>query len=260
MQTTTRRQSSAHDLSAPSPTGRSQFVLCVLNYTVAPTQIFRQEERIALGDIPRRVAVYSLKKHGEPNDYVLFCSDGQNTAAFAREFYRANPIRSLWFVGVDSSRHYRNDEYVRGRDKEWFRMHESFFVETVIDWTRQAIGINHCRERTAVFGYSCGGAFAAYMGIRNPDTYGTSFAFSIAGRPVTNFDLRPATELSKGLFVLRSGSRESKGMRSYMTRLEKWLKRYGARVDNSVDSGGHEFALWSNALNETVHMALPNEA
>ena len=44
-------------------------------------------------------------------------------------------------------------------------------------------------------------------------------------------------------------------MRSYMKRLEKWLTDAGAHVDNFIDHGGHEFELWSNALNETLDLA-----
>jgi enterochelin esterase-like enzyme len=229
--------------------------LCLL---VEPAiRIFSQQEKLPLGDFTRRVSLYSLKERGEPSDVVIYCPDGQNVGAFAHQFFNAFGADSFWFVGVDCSPEQRNAEYVLGRDDVSFGMHESFFVNTVVDWATKTIGIRHVRNRSAVFGYSCGGAFAASIGIRHPDVYGTIFAFSIAGRPITNFEARPESELSDVAFYFRAGSREPQGMHSYMKRLDKWLCTANVKVNSRTLAGGHDFALWSTALNESIPLAYP---
>lgn len=124
-----------------------------------------------------------------------------------------------------------------------------------MDWATKLIGIKHARDRSAVFGYSCGHAFAASIGIRHPGVYGTILAFSIAGRPVTRFDTEPDSDLSDVGFYFRAGSREPKGMRSYMKRLENWLRSTDVQVNNRTLHGGHEFAVWSDGLNESICLA-----
>lgn len=218
-------------------------------------RIFSQQERLPLGASTRRIVLYSLKERGEPSDIVIYCSDGQNAGAFAHQFFNAFEDDCFWFVGVDCSPEHRNAEYVIGRDDCSFGMHEFFFVNTVVDWATKVIGIRHTRNQSAVFGYSCGGAFAASIGIRHPDVYGTIFAFSIAGRPVTNFEAQLELDLSNVAFYFRAGSREPKGMHSYMKRLQKWLLSASAQVNSRTLSGGHEFALWSMALNESIPLA-----
>jgi predicted esterase len=147
---------------------------------------------------------------------------------------------------------------VIGRDTCRFEEHELFFTQTLLNWTETSIGVKHHRERAAVFGYSCGGSFAASMGIRNPEKYGIVFAFSIAGRPVADFAQDASDGVADVKFYFRSGSREPGGMRSYMVRLGKWLTRAGADVDISVNPGGHDFALWTSALNESMNKAVSN--
>ena len=215
-----------------------------------------QRAKIRLGDSSRGVTVCSLKNRADPEDFVLFCSDGQSTEAFAREYFRAYSNKSFWFVGADCSIKHRNAEYVIGRDTYRFDEHQLFFSQTLLDWTERTIGVKHHRERAAVFGYSCGGSFAASMGIRSPDKYGLVFAFSIAGRPVADFALEPSDGVADVKFYFRSGSREPVGMRSYMARLGNWLIRAGSYVDISVNHGGHEFAMWTTALNDAIEKAV----
>jgi len=218
--------------------------------------MFRRTATLPFCGAWRQVTAFSLKPQADPNDCVIYCSDGQSTALFASEYYRRHRTDSLWFVGVDCSVSHRNAEYVIGRDDERFHAHESFFKTDVLSWVQDTLGIKHRRERSGVFGYSCGGAFAASMGIRHPDLYQSIFAFSIAGRPVTRWDHEPESSLKHSSFFLRSGSREPRGMRHYMTRLGKWLIQSGAQVDHLVESGGHEFALWSMALNGAISRAI----
>ena len=218
-------------------------------------RIFSQYEHLNFGDSTRRVTLYSLKELGEPNDIVLYCSDGQSTETFAHRFFNEFGDDCFWFVGVDSSIEHRNAEYVIGREDSRFELHESFFVSTVVDWASKIIGIRHAKHQAAVFGFSCGGAFAASMGIRNSHVFGTVFAFSIAGRPITKFDAQPDSDLSDVRFYFRAGSREPTGMHTYMKRLAIWLRASDAQVNEDTLHGGHEIALWSTALNESISSA-----
>lgn len=193
-------------------------------------------------------------------DWVIYCADGQNTAAFAASYFRKCSTDSLWFIGVDSSGTNRNAEYVIGRDEEKFTLHESFFTRDVLAWTHGVLGGAYRWKHAAVFGYSCGGAFAASMGIRHPELFPLIFAFSVAGRPVTQFDEEPSSNLRNSKFFFRSGTREPDGMKKYMTRLGKWLGRSGAVVDQGVENGGHEFSLWSTALIGAIQAAIVNDA
>ena len=214
-----------------------------------------RREHLPFSDSTRRVNLFSLKERGAPDGIVIYCTDGQNVGAFAQQFFDAFGTDCFWFVGVDCSNEHRNAEYVIGRDDSSFRIHESFFVNTVVDWATDVIGLKHSRDQSAIFGYSCGGAFAASMGIRHPEVYGTIFAFSIAGRPITDFDARSESDLSGVSFYFRAGSREPKGMRNYMKRLEKWLSSAKAETNSGTLQGGHEFSLWSCALNESIPLA-----
>ena len=82
------------------------------------------------------------------------------------------------------------------------------------------------------------------MGIRHPDVFGTIFAFSIAGRPITNFNALSLLDLSDVAFYFRAGSRDPNGMRHYMKRLEKWLRSADVQVNNQTLSGGHESLVY----------------
>lgn len=216
--------------------------------------MFQRYEQLPLKNTTRGVTICSMKHTAEPSDFVLYCSDGQCTSKFAQHFYQTIPQAAVWFVGVDSSPDDRNAEYVIGRDDERFRVHESFFVDTLLGWTEQAIGKKHDRDRAGVFGFSCGGAFAASMGIRHPDKFGTVFAFSVAGRPIQDFSEQPCSDVSSVTFHFRAGTREPGGMHKYMQRLETWLARAGAKTSNAKLPGGHEFPFWATALNATLLM------
>ena len=218
--------------------------------------MFQRYEQLPLANTTRGVTLCSMKHTAEPGDFVLYCSDGQCTSMFAQHFYQSVPQAAVWFVGVDSSPDHRNAEYVIGRDDERFRVHESFFVDILLRWTEQAIGKKQDRNRAGVFGFSCGGAFAASMGIRHPEKFGTVFAFSVAGRPIPSFGEPPQSDISRVTFYFRAGSREPGGMHKYMQRLERWLARGGAKTSNATIPGGHEFAVWSSALKATLPTAL----
>lgn len=92
----------------------------------AAIEILSQHERLSFGNSTRGVALYSLKERAEPDDIVVYCSDGQSTGAFAQQFYDAIGADCFWFVGVDCSTELRNAEYVIGRDDSHFKVHEFF--------------------------------------------------------------------------------------------------------------------------------------
>jgi hypothetical protein len=44
-------------------------------------------------------------------------------------------------------------------------------------------------------------------------------------------------------------------MRSYMKRLQNWLRSANVLVNSQTLAGGHEFATWSIGLNESISIA-----
>ncbi len=186
---------------------------------------------------------------------TLFCLDGQATTLYANEI--ADSIGQqfpLAMVGVASDPPNRAEEYVIGRDPDVYSRHEEFFTRTIPKWVKSEFGIESARERTALFGYSCGGNFATAMALAHRDKYVGAIAMSIAGRPVrVDQDLNPDIEISGSKFYLAAGHDEMSGMKNYMIRLEEWLNDNGAICKRSFSPGDHDLFFWTSQL----HLAVP---
>ncbi len=205
-----------------------------------------------------RVITVCVSQNGDQRDpFVLFCADGQSTPTIANAFFKAAAGQlSVCFVGIDSCPQHRNGEYVDGRDPERFALHEALWTDTAVKWVEQTLERSLSPRRTGVFGFSCGGSFAASVGLRHPDLFGNVFAFSIAGRPVSDFSQTTVGDITQSSFYLTAGSREPKGMRNYMKRFHTWLKKNGATSNFCIGTGGHELSLWSAQLNAVlIHAA-----
>ena len=200
----------------------------------------------------RGVAIYAASKKVSDSGLLIYGADGQSTKTIAEGFFRLHPKSDVCFVGVDCSIEHRNAEYVDGRNPELFASHEHFFTRTVPAWVQSKLNRTEYPARTTVFGYSCGGAFAASMGICHPERYGISYAFSIAGRPVQRFTTPADKSLATSKFYLRSGDLEPAGMHSYTDKLAIWLKNAGAFVDNAVEPGDHYLEFWCRMLYSAI--------
>ena len=200
----------------------------------------------------RRVTTYSQKKVAEDNDFFIYCCDGQSTPFFAESLFHQPGFEQVWLIGVDNSPSQRNAEYVHSLGSPSFVQHETFFTGNVRSWAESITGIKHRPERTSVFGYSCGGAFAFSMGVRHPQLLRTTFAFSIAAWPLENPPPKPDAEMQSSVFYLRTGSREPGGMRATMKRLQKWLKPASPKINATSAPGGHDVVFWSSQFNQCV--------
>ena len=200
--------------------------------------------RCSLSGVKRTVRLFVPDRKISDECPVVFCADGQTTKYFAEQLQKSNRNRPLVLVGVDHDPHHRAIEYVFGNCPEAFANHELFFTETVFDWVHQEFDLTTIRNRTVVFGYSCGGAFATSMAVRHPDKYAGAIAMSIAGQPVRVDQDTEKVDLSNSRFCLAVGQSENTGMKKYMKRLEKWLGNQGAACCQSVPRGNHDLELW----------------
>jgi predicted esterase len=190
---------------------------------------------------------------------VVFCADGQTTKYFADRLQESDHNWPLVLVGVDHDPRNRAVEYVFGNRPEAFANHELFFTETVFDWAHQEFKLKTNRNRTVVFGYSCGGAFATSMAVRHPDKYVGAIAMSIAGRPVRVDQDTGEVDLSNSRFCLAAGQSEISGMKKYMKRLEKWLGKQGAACRHSVIRGDHNLELWTGEFGPALNWLLDRD-
>jgi predicted esterase len=184
---------------------------------------------------------------------VVFCADGQLTKYFADQLRNEwDHNRRLVLIGVDHDPRNRGIEYVTGHRPEAFERHELFFTETVFDWVHQEFKLNANRARTIVFGFSCGGSFATSMAVRHPDKYVGAIAMSIAGRPIRVDQEADAPDLSSSRFCLAAGKSEMSGMKKYMQRLEKWLRKQGASCRHTEAIGNHNVDLWTREFGPSL--------
>jgi enterochelin esterase-like enzyme len=222
------------------------------------------QHEIVCGDtgITRKVHVALPDQRSFGDCPLLFCTDGQFMDWF---FAEANQGRrnelGIVIIGVNNDPENRAGEYVNGRNNDAFAQHEAYFSQVVYEWSINQFGLTRKREKTAVFGFSCGGCFATLMAIRYPEKYCGAIPMSVAGRPV-RFDL-PESEwpdLSDSRFFLCAGASEPQGMKKYMKRMNTWLIKRGAECRFTVERGDHNIALWSEnfvpavrwMFNETV--------
>ena len=225
--------------------------------------MFHQKKTIIRCDpsgIVRSVRSFFAKTGREDSRTIVFCADGQTTECFAHQLQQGGTSnRSLILVGVDNDPSKRGIEYVFDRKPDCFANHELFFTNTVFDWAHQEFHLKTNRNRTVVFGYSCGGAFATSMAVRHPDKYVGAIAMSIAGRPVRVDQDTGEVDLSNSRFCLAAGQSEMSGMKKYMKRLEKWLGKQGAACRHSVIRGDHNLELWTSEFGPALNWLLDHD-
>jgi enterochelin esterase-like enzyme len=138
----------------------------------------------ALGE-RRRLHVYLPPGHDRRNPVgVLYATDGRVSAELIEPLILAGRIPPIVSVGVpfgeDRGADRRAQEYLPGFHPEHFEAHRRFFVEEVSAWAEVELGVAAGRKFGSVFGVSNGAAFAAAMGVRHPEYFGTVIAFSLA--------------------------------------------------------------------------------
>ena len=201
----------------------------------------------ALGE-RRRLHVYLPPGHDRRNPVgVLYATDGRVSAELIEPLILAGRIPPIVSVGVpfgeDRGADRRAQEYLPGFHPEHFEAHRRFFVEEVSAWAEVELGVAAGRKFGSVFGVSNGAAFAAAMGVRHPEYFGTVIAFSLAITGAT-----PTWEPGEApRHYLCAGSLEEgfdRGTRHWAQIAEA----AGAEVVHRSWVSGHDPVMWDGEL------------
>ena len=208
----------------------------------------------ALGE-RRRIHVYLPPGHDRRNGPgVLYATDGRVSAELIEPLVLGGRIPPIASVGVtfgeDAGADRRAQEYLPGFHPERFEAHRRFFVEEVPAWAEAELGVAASRERRGVFGVSNGAAFAAAMGVRHPERFGTVIAFSLG---ITG--AAPAwTPGQAPHHYLCAGSLEE-GFERATRRWAEVVRAAGAKVVYRTWVSGHDPVLWDGELPKALEWA-----
>ena len=188
---------------------------------------------------------------------IVFCTDGQTLAAFSQRIERDisnRELEELVLVGAHSSP-WRSQEYTLDQDDSRFRLHEQVFTEELPDWLHAEFGLTAERNRTGVFGFSHGGAFALTMASRHRALFGLVIAFSTAGK-FEEFQITQQTADPLPKFYLSAGTRE-KSLLKATRRLAKHLKQQKIEHVITERYAGHDFEYWETELSLALKWGFP---
>ncbi len=206
-------------------------------------------------DESRVVSVY-LPGQNREIAYVVYMSDGDSVESYARilePFMVSGELPWIAIVGTHSGvyrgevelsrddvrRNVRALEYVPSLDPVRFQQHETFFTEEVIGWAEKMSPLPSAAESRVVFGFSNGGSFAATMGIRHPDLFGSVIACAIAG---DRYDLSNRPKLTNEFFLV-TGTWDTR-FHSNVQYLYKTLKKAKVKCRLAVRAAGHDGTMW----------------
>ena len=208
----------------------------------------------ALGE-RRRIHVYLPPGHDRRDlPGVLYASDGRVSAALIEPLILAGRIPPIVSVGVtfgeDAGADRRAQEYLPGFHPERFEAHRRFFVEEVPGWAEAELGVTASREGRGIFGVSNGAAFAAAMGVRHPERFGTVIAFSLG---ITG--AAPAWAPGEAPHhYLCAGSLEE-GFERGTRRWAEVVQAAGATVVHRTWVSGHDPVMWDGELPDALEWA-----
>jgi enterochelin esterase-like enzyme len=207
----------------------------------------------------RGISVYTPPNYDSKKHYpVIYMGDGQSAIVFARyiePLILSGELPPLLMVGVHAmDGDIRSYEYIRGIDATIFEPHERFFVNEVLQWAEQNLGVSMERDRRALFGYSNSAYFAVEMGLSYPDRYGAVIAFSVAGNDPWIADSSKWNLNLQSRFYLLYGTLEP-----YRFHTKRWASFFGLNgFDYSLRErvAGHDIALWQEEFPAAVKWAL----
>lgn len=199
---------------------------------------------------------------GTPTVYV---ADGQGVttlAGYAEPLILAGEIPPTILVGLHSGPH-RSEEYTsipeRSREADpmnpRFLAHERFVLEEVLPWAEREFGAASAPERRAAFGFSNGGVWAAFQGVRRPDVFGTALSFSCGACSVAVPE-RPAPASSGPVarFYFLAGRLEPSFLRSTRAASER-LRAAGYEATMHERVAGHDSVMWNEQFGDAVRWA-----
>jgi enterochelin esterase-like enzyme len=208
----------------------------------------------ALGE-RRALQVYLPPGH-DPGDRapVLYATDSRTSADLIEPLIAAGRIPPVISIGVpfgpDLDGDRRAQEYLPGFHSERFEAHRRFFVDEVSAWAEAELGAASDRRSRAVFGVSNGAAFAAAMGVRHPEHFGTVIAFSMGMTPAT-----PAWSPGQApRHYLCAGTLEE----GFFRGIQQWAERAvasGSDVVHRTWVSGHDMVMWEGELPAALEWA-----
>ncbi|HEY0735230.1 MAG TPA: alpha/beta hydrolase-fold protein [Herpetosiphonaceae bacterium] len=189
---------------------------------------------------------------------VIYVADGQSVPDFAavlEPLITQGTIPPLVLVGAhsptgpfpDPSQDLRAQEYLPDHNLARFQAHERFFTEEVPAWAERELGVATDPAQRAVFGFSNGGVFAAAMGLRHPNRYGHSLAFSLGMPPGL-----PHSTTAR--FYLVAGTLEP-GFHSRTQEFAGDLADYGVDHVFRDRVSGHDSVMWQEEFPKAVQWA-----
>ena len=208
----------------------------------------------ALGE-RRRLYVYLPPSHDRRDrPGVLYATDGRVSAELIEPLILAGRIPPIVSVGVtfgeDPGADRRAQEYLPGFHPERFEAHRRFFVEEVPAWAESELGVTGSREGRGIFGVSNGAAFAAAMGVRHPERFGTVIAFSLG---ITG--AAPAWAPGEApRHYLCAGSLEE-GFERATRGWAEVVRAAGAEVLHRTRASGHDPVMWDGELPKALEWA-----
>jgi enterochelin esterase-like enzyme len=197
---------------------------------------------------------------------ALFMADGQSCDTYARivePLIVSGRVAPFAIVGVhaatapagyDPSRDGpdpRTLEYIPRFGKETAVRHMRFFIEEVLPWAVREHGVSSRPADRAVFGYSNGGAFAAYAGIEHGRQFAHALPFSV-GVGIA----RPSGHRSFPEFHFAVGKLEPPFLRT-TREMHSLVKELGAKSTFREYTSGHDTLMWQVALAEYLPRVFP---
>ena len=220
----------------------------------------------ALGE-RRAVTVYLPPGHDPARlTPVVYVADGQGVeglAAYLEPYVAVGEVPPVILVGIHSGPH-RSDEYTTipvgpdaGPDptNPRFLAHERFVLDELVPWAERTLGASARREERAAFGFSNGGVWAAFQGVRHPDVFGAALSFSCgACSVVVPDDLASAGAEPAARFYFLAGRLEPRFLLATRAASER-LQKAGYETVMHERVAGHDSVMWNEQFGDAVRWA-----
>jgi len=218
----------------------------------------------------REITVYTPKAISSKIPHIYF-TDGSvvnNYAPFIDHLITTSKIEPVKLIGIHSSSSNRYQEYVKGgSNNEFFRKHQQFFYEEVVNTIETEI--ENWKGTRYLFGFSNGAAFCMHEGINNPNMFDEIIAFSTADyiknpkNLISEEDRKILEELNKEdrekllqfvnpiefkfkkypSFIMGAGRYEESIFKDNIEFLEV-MKENEIKVDFKEFIAGHDYNVW----------------
>lgn len=215
----------------------------------------------------RGVTVYLPPVGNLADANIVVMADGQGAEGMARALEAAildKRVAPTVILGIhnggyegtpgmeyDPSKDLRAREYLEEQDPDRFTKHLLWVIDGVLPWAREKYGLTHEYQKTAVFGFSNGGAFAYLAAIRRPEVFGVAIPLSLGYSPQSS----PETYL-KSHFYFASGAMEP-GFNT-QTKLAYWrARKIRVKATHTEYMAGHDENMWKVAFIDALEKAFP---